>query len=549
MKSERALASAVFAGALALRLLHVQQLVANDPFYSQPSVDSLVYRDWALRIAGGDWLGSEPFFLSPLYGYLLASVYWLAGPGHFWPLVLNAALGAGACALVYFLAARLFDRRVAVVAAVLAATYRMEIFYEGAALLEALQSFLTASVVLAAVRALERPTIGRYAAAGALLGLSALARQNALLFAPLFAIWALIASAKRLPMRRSAALVSVFLLAVALSIAPATLRNEYVSGDLVLVNSTGGLLLYDAWNPSAAATYTIPGIFPRALADDPLERLSAYRQLAERNLGRSPLPASEVSAYWRGEALHFVREQPARALALALEKARLFWNSFEPWDVRSFTVSRRVSWVLELPLPSFGFLAPLALAGIALTASRWRLLAPLHLMLLVYFASAVLFVVLSRYRVPVVPLLAIFAATTVVSVWDFALARDARRLALAVALVAVAAFAVHWRVPGEDLSMAHFNLGNAYKELGRFEPAVDEYTAALALDPSYLSTWNNLALVYERNGADREQIARTWQRLLALARAQGSGLHVERSERHLRELATSAPGAPPEPPR
>ena len=115
--------SAAFAGALALRLLHLQQVVANDPFYSQPSVDSLVYRDWALRIAGGDWLGSEPFFLSPLYGYLLAVVYWIAGPSHFWPLVLNALFGAGACALVFLLAARLFDRRAAVVAAVLAATY------------------------------------------------------------------------------------------------------------------------------------------------------------------------------------------------------------------------------------------------------------------------------------------------------------------------------------------------------------------------------------------------------------------------------------------
>jgi tetratricopeptide (TPR) repeat protein len=305
----------------------------------------------------------------------------------------------------------------------------------------------------------------------------------------------------------------------------------------VLVNSTGGLLLYDAWNPDASATYAIPGIFPRALADDPIERLSAYRQLAERQSGRSPLRASEVSGYWRGEALRFVREQLARALALSLEKARLFWNCFEPWDVRSFTVSRRISWVLGLPLPAYGFLAPLALAGIALTASRWRRLAPLYLMLLVYFASAVLFVVLSRYRVPVVPLLAIFASATLVSLWDFLLARDPRRIALVVALVALAAYGVHWRVPSENLSMAHFNLGNAYKELGRFEPAIEAYFAALALDQSYISTWNNLALVYERSGAERELVARTWQRVLDLARAQGSALHVERAERHLQALA------------
>jgi len=535
MWSDRACASTAFAGALTLRLLNLQQVVANDPFYSQPSVDSLVYRDWALRIAGGDWLGSEPFFLSPLYGYLLAVVYWIAGPSHFWPLALNAVLGAGACALVFLIASKLFDRRVAIIAAALAATYPMEIFYEGAALLEALQTFLSAAVVLAAVRALEVQTLARFATVGGLVGLSALARQDALLFAPLFAIWALIATEPRRPTRRSVALVGTFLLAVCLTIAPATLRNAYVSGDWVLVNSTGGLLLYDSWNPDAAATYTIPGIFPRALADDPLERRSAYRNLAERRLGRSPLRASEISAYWRSEALAFVREHPARALALALEKARLFWNRYEPWDVRSFTVSRRVSWVISLPLPGYGLIAPLALAGIALTASRWRRLAPLYGMIGVYFATAVLFIVLSRYRVPVVPLLSIFAAATLVLLLDYATARDVRRSARAVALVALAALAVHWRVPSENLSMAHFNLGNAYKELGRYPSAIDEYSAALALDPSYLSTWNNLALVYERSGADRALIDGTWQRLLLLARAQGSALHVERAERHLRE--------------
>jgi len=539
MLSDRACASTAFGGALALRLLHLQQVVANDPFYSQPSVDSAVYRDWGLSIAGGDWLGSEPFFLSPLYGYLLAAVYSIAGPGHFWPLVLNALFGAGACALVFLLATRLFDRRVAVVATVLAAAYPMEIFYEGAALLEALQTLLTAAVAFAALRALEAPAPWRFAAVGALVGLAALARQNALLYAPLFALWALFAPAFARPSARSALHAGAFLFAVCVTIAPATIRNRAVSGDFVLVNATGGLLLYDSWNPTASATYNIPGIFPRALADDPIERKFAYAQVAQLSLGGAKLRASEVSAYWRGEALAFVLEQPSRALALAVERARLFWNRHEPWDVRSFTVSRGSSWVLSLPLPGFGVIAPLALAGVALSASRWRRLAPLYAMILVYFGSGVLFVALSRYRVPVVPLLAIFAGAAVMSIWDFAAKGDGRRLAIAGALVAVAAFAVNWREPSEDLSMAHYNLGNAYKELGRFEPAIEEYSAALALDPAYLSTWNNLALVYERSAADRALTVRTWEHLLSLARLQGSGLHVERAERHLRELGAT----------
>ncbi len=344
MLSDRACAGAAFGGALALRLLHLQQVVANDPFYSQPSVDSAVYREWALRIAGGDWLGSEAFFLSPLYGYLLAIVYWIAGPSHFWPLVLNALFGAGACVLAFLIAARLFDRRAAIVAAVLAALYPLGIFYEGAALVEAVETLLTTAVAFASLRALEAASFGRFALVGVLLGLAALARQNMLLYAPLFAVWALWAPDSARPLARGAALVAVLLLALCATIAPATLRNRQVSGDFVLVNATGGLLFYDSWNRSASSTYAIPDIFPRALADDPIERKAAYTELAQRALGRSPLAASEVSAYWRGQAFAFMREHPSRALELALERARLFWNRYEPWDVRSFTVSRGVSW-------------------------------------------------------------------------------------------------------------------------------------------------------------------------------------------------------------
>jgi tetratricopeptide (TPR) repeat protein len=209
--------------------------------------------------------------------------------------------------------------------------------------------------------------------------------------------------------------------------------------------------------------------------------------------------------------------------------------------VRSFTVSRGVSWVLSLPLPGFGVIAPLALAGIALSAARWRRLAPLYGIVGVYFASGVLFVALSRYRVPVVPLLAVFAGAAVSSLFEFARARDARRLAVGAALVAAAAFAVNWREPGENLSMAHYNLGNAYKEQQNWQPALEQYQAAIAQDPAYLSSWNNLALVYERSGADRALAVQAWERLLALARLQGSALHVERAERHLRELGRVAP--------
>lgn len=536
MRSDRSIAGWVFAGALTLRLLHLQQVIANDPFYLRPTVDSLAYHDWASRLAAGDWIGNEAFFLSPLYGYGLGALFALTGPSHFWPLVVNALLGAGTCAVVYSLSCRLFGRAVALVAAALVTFYGMEIFYEGSALVETTQTFLTAAIALVAVRAMDEPTSPRFAALGGIVGLSILARENMLLFAVPFAACAFLALAGRLPARERAMRIAVFAAAMALCILPATLRNWLASGDVVLVNSTGGVVLYTGWNPDASGVYNVPAVFPRALADDPVEQKNAYRWLAEQRTGKAPLAASEVSRYWREEALAFIRAQPARALALGLWKARLFWSAFEAWDVRSYTLSRPTSWVLQLPLVSFGLLAPLALVGIALSLPHWRRLLPLYTILIAAFATAVLFIALSRYRMPAVPVLAVFAAFALVSAFELVRAQQLRRLASVTALLLVATLAVNWRVPREDLSMAHFNLGNAYSELGRYEPAVREYSAALAGAPTYLSTWNNLALAYEESGADRELAARAWQRLLALAREQGSAKHAQRAEQRLQAL-------------
>lgn len=536
MRSDPAIAGSIFASALALRLLHLQQVVENDPFYLRPTVDSLAYHEWASRLAAGDWLGSEPFFLSPLYGYELGALFSVTGPSHFWPLVLNVVLGAATCAIVYSLSCRLFGRAVALVSAALVGFYGMEIFYEGSELVESTQMFLTAAIALSAVRALEDPRTLRFAWLGVLVGLSTLARENALLFALPFAACSYFALAGRLEARQRAGRVALFAAVVALCILPATVRNWLASHDVVLVNSTGGIVLYTGWNPEANGVYGVPSIFPRALADDPIEQKDAYRRLAEQRTGEKPLAASQVSSYWRGEAVRFVREHPARALALGLWKARLFWSAFEAWDVRSFTISRPTSWVLGLPLVTFGFLAPLALAGIALTISEWRRLLPLYLVILATFATAVLFIALSRYRMPVVPVLAVFAAVTLVSVFRFARDQELRRLALVTGLTVFATFAVNWRVPREDLSMAYYNLGNAYSELGRYEPAVSAYVAALDTAPTYLSTWNNLAVAYEQSGADRSLAARTWARLLTLAREQGSPRHARRAEQRLQAL-------------
>jgi len=189
-----------------------------------------------------------------------------------------------------------------------------------------------------------------------------------------------------------------------------------------------------------------------------------------------------------------------------------------------------------MPLVTFGLVAPLGLFGIAVTLRRWRELFPLHAMLGVHFGASLLFIVLSRYRVPVVPLLIVFAAAG--AFWMLDALRGRRLRALAVALPALAALValVHLDLAHENLSMAYYNLGNKYKSLGRWELAISRYQESLRRDPSYLPAWNNLAVTYEQTGVNDAAALETWHRVLAMGRAAKIPKYVERATRRMAAL-------------
>ena len=535
---------AVFLLALALRLLHLQQLRAHDPFFELPSVDERMYHEWALAIRGGDWLGEGVFLNGPLYPYLLALLYGLLGPSMAVAKAVQCVLGASSCVLVWTLARRLFDARVALLASFAVATYGMLVFYEGTLVVANLQVLLALLILLAVVRALERPCVAGWLGAGALIGLSAIARPNVLLFAIAIAVWLPVALRRVVPRARRFGLVLALLGGVALLVLPVTLRNYAVSGDWVLVTHAGGLNFFIGNNPDANGTFRVPRVFPRALADDPWEQRAAFERYAERASGRDLAP-SEVSTFWRDRGLDFVRTQPGSWLRLELRKLALSVNAHEPWNIRSFTLTREFSWVLRLPLVSFGFLGPLALFGIFATRRAWPRLVPLYAMLGTVLATQLVFFVLSRYRIPAIPVLAIFGAAGLVQLLDAVHARRWKRVGLATALLVALSFAVHRPILRENLSMAYYNLGNRYRELERWDRAIDAYHESLRRDAGYISAHNNLAIAYERSGVHEAEAIQAWERVRGLAEARGLDRYVERAERHLRALRTpDADGAP-----
>jgi 4-amino-4-deoxy-L-arabinose transferase-like glycosyltransferase len=528
-------AAGLFFSALALRLAHLRQIAANDPFFYLPSVDPRIYHDWAVELSRGGWIGDEVFLLGPLYPYFLGLVYAAVGPNILAAKLIHCLIGSATCVLVWMLAREVFDRRVALLAGAMTAVYSMLIFYEGSLMITNLQTPLVLLVLITAVKGLRAPTPGRWFLAGALLGLAALARENVLLYAPIAVFWILWQLRAPLGWKGAVAVAAAFCAGAALPVGTATVRNYAVSGEPALIVAGGGAQFYTGNNPDADGTYRIPKIFPRHLADHPFKERAIYRDHAERRTGRT-LRESEVSAFWVGEGLGFIRAQPIAWVRLLARKFLLFWNAEEIWNNRSYTLSRSSSLVLRLPLLGFGVVAPLALLGIALSAGDWRRLFPLHAMVGVFLATALIFFVLSRFRTPVVPVLIVFAASGALALWDAARAGKIRRLAAALLALALFALLVHLPLVEENLSMAHYNLANRYKAMEKWDLAIAEYWKSLERDASYLPAYNNLALAYEGTGSnDREAIV-TWERVLELAEKRGLEREREVATRHLHEL-------------
>jgi anti-sigma B factor antagonist len=69
-----------------------------------------------------------------------------------------------------------------------------------------------------------------------------------------------------------------------------------------------------------------------------------------------------------------------------------------------------------------------------------------------------------------------------------------------------------------------------------FDPAVDCYKKALALDPDYLPAHNNLAIVYEKKPQWNTLAVKQWEKVLELSQARGDQKHIERAQKHLDAL-------------
>lgn len=488
---------AIFAIAFLVRALHLWQLQGS-PLIEVPLGDARSYDAWARRIAAGDWLGSGVFYQAPLYPYFLAGVYRWIGDDPWSVRIVQSLVGAGACVLLSLAGRRLFAPAAGIAGGLLLALYAPAILADTTLQKSALDTFLLCLCLWILPRLIEAPgqAPGACLALGASLGALSLARENALIFLPVLAPWLLRPAA--LPALRRWVPVALFFAGAGLVLLPVALRNQVVGGEFHLTTSQLGSNLFIGNNRVADGTYT-PLLQGRG--DARYERDDATAE-AEKALGRRLTPG-EVSHYYLGRVLSYVRSEPGDWLLLMARKLVLSFNAVEIMDTEDLYTYARSSLPLRISawFLHFGVLLPLAAVGLWCTRSRWRQLLPLYLLPGAYLVSLVAFYVFGRYRLPLAILLVPFAGAGLMQLNQARGNWRARELLVpALALGALVVFC-NWPVVDRDhmRSMTHYNLGTALfaTDIGAAEA---QFRQALDLDEGNVQARNNLGAVLFTQG-------------------------------------------------
>jgi tetratricopeptide (TPR) repeat protein len=418
--------------ALGVRLLaHPQLEAAADTF--APIIDGEAYLLQALRVAAGEDIADGVYFQAPLYPWVLGLTFRLAGvPGVpaaagiaraeelseevLLPALavgrnLNLLLGLLAVLLIERLGSRLYGAGAGLAAGLTAAVYGPFLFYEGLLLKASLSLIFLPWAVLAGARALRHDAAGSWAWVGLALGLGGLVRGNLHAVGAAAALGLLAFGFRTRRPAHGLRCAGALALGVACALAPVVIRNSLVAGRPVLSTAAGGTAFYLCNHPDNDTGLIQHRAENRQV---PRHELQDWTAEAEARTGRR-LDAGEVNRFWMAAAWEGIRERPATWALAELRKAGLLFSRYEAPDNALPAIGEEVSAVLALTPSRYAVVLPLACGGILLVLRRRRREAPepgraLHgLLLAAYAATLLLFIVTSRFRLPLAPLLIVYA--------------------------------------------------------------------------------------------------------------------------------------------
>jgi hypothetical protein len=471
---------AILVTGLILRFFVLYQ-TSRTVFYLPLTLDPAAYEKTATELLTYPLLIPKTiFYQAPLYPYLLALGHIFTGNNLLFVRLLQILMGVFIPLLVYYISVHFFSKIISLISAFIACYYTPLFFEESLGDKTILAVFLFTVATLVTISSYKKNNL--WFLAGLFWGISSLVRENSLLVVVVIAI--LLAKKNFWKV----------ILGVVIVITPITLSN-LMNGEFVLITSQGGQNFYIGNNSKATGSYTtLPFVRPT-----PEHERTDFKNEAEARVGKD-LTASEVSFYWLKQGISFLSSNPEKAVPLYLTKMLLLVNSYEIPDNYNLYFLKKFIPLLRLPLFYFGIIGPLAIIGllISLWSNIDRKIVVLHLIIIIYSLSLVLFFIVGRYRILIVPLLIPFAVYSFTYTTALIKKCKWKKLVILIPAICLSVILVNHRQSQYPISSnfvkEYYMLANSYQKINNLSKAINYWELALKENPTYTPAKHNIIL-------------------------------------------------------
>lgn len=386
----------------------VIRLVALYLLMDTPRGDAADYENIALNIIKGNGFVSTRMGLysyrPPLYPLFLACIFSIFTHSYLILGIFQAIIASITCVLVFRIGEYIFDEKTGLISSIIVASYPTLVFYSTQLLSETLFILILYLFIYVFYTVTDEPKrIYKWPLLGVLLGLGSLCRP--VIFPFLFFLIPFCFFSREMNLRKWILVMGFCLL----TIAPWTIRNYRVHGELVLLTTYGGANLWMG-NYSGATGY-----------------VGGPKNINELVRGKQVAEVEKDKEFYR-KGLNYIVDNPLDVVILSLKKLCLFWSPFVKEHIGpKYIRERNIDYKTLIGL-SFLFVAVFAVIGLFPVSGVWKQ-SKLLLMLLIYFSLvSMIFYVSLRYRQPILPIISLFAGRGV----GFSLSRVRNRVVMVV---------------------------------------------------------------------------------------------------------------------
>lgn len=501
-KKERVVLLLIFILAFAVRFIYILG-ISRLPLFDFPFADALYNLDWAKQIASGELWAKAPFFRAPLYPFFLSLLIKIFGEDLYFLRVVQILIGSLSCVLIYLLARRLFNSKVALLSAIFACLYAPFIFFEGEFQDTFLIIFLDILLVYLLFLTQKKPSVFRFFLSGIILGLSAIARPNILLFAVFIPFWVFFYFRKKISLRSVLNFVAFFLLGICLIVLPVVLVNYLAGNDFVIIAWQGGINFYLGNNPNASGYKAVASGIRTTWEGIYFDSINLSQKLRGRELC-----FSQTQTFWLKQGLNFIFKQPFLALKLYIKKIALFLGGYEiPENPNIYffwshpkNLLKPLLWKKIIHFPT-GLLLPLAWLGVFLSFKEWKKHSLVLGFIFSYMLSVILFFVNTRFRLPVIHFLLIFSALAIFKIIEQEILKK-KIILIVVSFLLIIAGNIDLTNQMDPVYKAqlHYILGNAYLKEKSFQNAEYEFEKSIQISDKQARGFTGLGVIRSMQG-------------------------------------------------